>query len=242
MHNRRTPNARERGYDSRWEKTRVRFLAKYPFCGDRPNGVPVGSKCFELGIVTAATVVDHVVPHRRDQALFWIAITGRPCALPAMVRNLARVSEMRTTKRPVPTPISGLSAEGLSHPWGGSARGRPSPRMQMNGDSKTPTVTQNLRTCRICGADLPAPAATGGRSRQTCSSRCKNQQDARARRVRRRERWAARLIAAGEVEIAVAVRAGNAAVADGRAVPVPAAVGSIERFRAQQRALRSRQR
>ncbi len=51
----------ERGYGGRWQKARERFLAKHPLC----------AYCEREGKVTAASVVDHVVPHRGDQALFW---------------------------------------------------------------------------------------------------------------------------------------------------------------------------
>lgn len=53
--------AAQRGYDSRWRRYRERFLAENPFC----------VYCQRLGRVTAATVVDHVVPHRGDRGLFW---------------------------------------------------------------------------------------------------------------------------------------------------------------------------
>lgn len=38
----------------------------------RPNGQrPVMSRCFDEQRVTLAYQVDHVVPHRGDQRLFW---------------------------------------------------------------------------------------------------------------------------------------------------------------------------
>jgi 5-methylcytosine-specific restriction protein A len=37
------------------------FLEQYPLC----------RRCESLGIVTAATVVDHVIPHKGDQVKFW---------------------------------------------------------------------------------------------------------------------------------------------------------------------------
>lgn len=40
---------------------RERFLLKNPLCAE----------CERSGRLTAATVVDHIVPHKRDQALFW---------------------------------------------------------------------------------------------------------------------------------------------------------------------------
>jgi 5-methylcytosine-specific restriction endonuclease McrA len=55
------PSARQRGYDTRWDKARRTYLASHPWC----------AKCAEQGKRTAATVVDHIKPHRGDQALFW---------------------------------------------------------------------------------------------------------------------------------------------------------------------------
>ena len=37
------------------------YFKKNPFC----------VKCYEEGHITMATVVDHIVPHRGDQKLFW---------------------------------------------------------------------------------------------------------------------------------------------------------------------------
>lgn len=51
----------ERGYGGRWQKARATFLQRHPLC----------CYCQSQGRVTAATVVDHKVPHRGDQALFW---------------------------------------------------------------------------------------------------------------------------------------------------------------------------
>ena len=51
----------QRGYDYRWQKARARYLCEHSLC----------VMCDRDGIVTAATVVDHVIPHRGDQQLFW---------------------------------------------------------------------------------------------------------------------------------------------------------------------------
>jgi 5-methylcytosine-specific restriction protein A len=53
--------ARQRGYDARWEKARKTFLQANPLC--------VG--CQLTGRYVPATCVDHVVPHKGDQGLFW---------------------------------------------------------------------------------------------------------------------------------------------------------------------------
>lgn len=53
--------ATARGYNYRWEKARKRFLTQHPLC----------CMCLGQGRVEPATVVDHKVPHRGDQALFW---------------------------------------------------------------------------------------------------------------------------------------------------------------------------
>lgn len=57
----RRPNARERGYSSAWDKARAGFLRLHPQCAE----------CAKDGLIIRATVVDHITPHRGDQALFW---------------------------------------------------------------------------------------------------------------------------------------------------------------------------
>ena len=51
----------ERGYSHRWQMARKQFLASHPLCVE----------CQRAGKLTPATVVDHIQPHRGDQALFW---------------------------------------------------------------------------------------------------------------------------------------------------------------------------
>lgn len=48
-------------YDHCWRKARAAWLAEHPLCED----------CQRRGIVAAASVVDHIKPHRGDLALFW---------------------------------------------------------------------------------------------------------------------------------------------------------------------------
>jgi 5-methylcytosine-specific restriction endonuclease McrA len=54
-------SARDRGYTWRWQKERALFLRAHPLC----------VMCSRALRVTPATVVDHIVPHKGDQALFW---------------------------------------------------------------------------------------------------------------------------------------------------------------------------
>ena len=53
--------AAERGYDGRWRKARIAFLQRNPLCVE----------CMRKGVLTPATVVDHIIPHRGDKDLFW---------------------------------------------------------------------------------------------------------------------------------------------------------------------------
>lgn len=46
-------------YGSKWDKARLVFLKAHPLC----------VMCQEQGRVTAATVVDHVTPHKLKEAL-----------------------------------------------------------------------------------------------------------------------------------------------------------------------------
>lgn len=54
-------NSSERGYNWRWRNYRRTFLRAHPLCADHAL----------RGMVVAATVVDHIIPHRGDDALFW---------------------------------------------------------------------------------------------------------------------------------------------------------------------------
>jgi 5-methylcytosine-specific restriction protein A len=57
----RRGSARERGYTRRWDKARATYLQSHPLC----------VMCGKAGRITPANVVDHIIPHRGDQVLFW---------------------------------------------------------------------------------------------------------------------------------------------------------------------------
>lgn len=54
-------NSYERGYGRRWGKARLTYLKRNPLC----------VMCKAQGKVAAATVCDHIVPHKGNQKLFW---------------------------------------------------------------------------------------------------------------------------------------------------------------------------
>ena len=68
----RRENAHQRGYDRRWAKARAVFLAREPLC----------RRCLGRGVLTKATEVDHVVPHRGDLSLFWNRANWQPLCKP----------------------------------------------------------------------------------------------------------------------------------------------------------------
>ncbi|OPA77500.1 HNH endonuclease [Paenibacillus selenitireducens] len=53
--------ASQRGYNSKWRQARVWYLVKHPLC----------VYCAMQDKVIAATVVDHIKPHKGDKLLFW---------------------------------------------------------------------------------------------------------------------------------------------------------------------------
>ncbi|MEM7619779.1 MAG: HNH endonuclease signature motif containing protein [Pseudomonadota bacterium] len=57
----RRPSSHARGYNYKWRKYRLAFLRENPLCVD----------CQQLEIIEAATEVDHIIPHRGDDHLFW---------------------------------------------------------------------------------------------------------------------------------------------------------------------------
>ncbi len=58
----------ERGYGGRWQKARETYLKRHPLC----------FFCEQKGIITAATVVDHKIPHKGDTTLFWDTNNWQP--------------------------------------------------------------------------------------------------------------------------------------------------------------------
>ncbi|MCP8970559.1 HNH endonuclease [Ectobacillus ponti] len=60
--------AHQRGYNSRWRKARATYLSRQPLC----------VHCLQAGMYTSATVVDHIVPHKGDSALFWDKTNWQP--------------------------------------------------------------------------------------------------------------------------------------------------------------------
>jgi len=51
----------QRGYNSRWRKARLVYLRSNPLC----------VICSTEGRLTAANVIDHIKPHKGNNALFW---------------------------------------------------------------------------------------------------------------------------------------------------------------------------
>lgn len=85
-HDQRRMPARERGYDSKWDRERATYLKQHPTC-DRPGcGAP-------------ASVVDHVVPHRGDQHLFWSRSNWQSLCTSCHVR-WKQAQEKRAATRP----------------------------------------------------------------------------------------------------------------------------------------------
>ena len=90
-------SARQRGYDSRWDKARKTFLASHPWC----------AFCLEHDVHTKASVVDHKTPHKGNQALFWA--TSKWQSLCQSCHNSAKRTEELTGKR---GRIKGVDANG----------------------------------------------------------------------------------------------------------------------------------
>lgn len=57
------PSARERGYDTKWDRERAEYLKAHPRCQHVHND---GKLCGR-----PSTVVHHIVAHKGDRKLFW---------------------------------------------------------------------------------------------------------------------------------------------------------------------------
>jgi len=73
-------SAHQRGYDWQWRRYRAAYLREHPLC----------IACLGEGRTTAADVVDHVVPHRGDDALFWAPSNHQPLCRPHHDTKTAR--------------------------------------------------------------------------------------------------------------------------------------------------------
>lgn len=61
LHPEEVQYASARGYGSRWQKARKRYLQAHPLC----------EECKKSSRYVEAPDVDHIVPHRGDPKLFW---------------------------------------------------------------------------------------------------------------------------------------------------------------------------
>jgi len=59
---------RQKLYDRQWRKQRTYFLQSNPLC----------IMCKHKGMVTSATVVDHIIPHKGNHKLFWDVNNWQP--------------------------------------------------------------------------------------------------------------------------------------------------------------------
>lgn len=61
-------NSSQRGYDNQWRKASKKYLREHPLC----------ISCYKERKLTKATVVDHIIPHRGDEELFWDRSNWQP--------------------------------------------------------------------------------------------------------------------------------------------------------------------
>lgn len=71
--NYRRDSASKRGRGSKWQRLSSRYLREHPLCAE----------CQRHGRLTAASVVDHIIPHRGNDKLMWTesnwAASCKPC-------------------------------------------------------------------------------------------------------------------------------------------------------------------
>lgn len=75
-HDANRPTAAQRGYNGAWRKARKEWLTVYPFC---------------VMCHAQATTVDHIVPHRGDDRLFWDKTNWQSLCAPCHNRHKQRL-------------------------------------------------------------------------------------------------------------------------------------------------------
>lgn len=74
-HDQNRPSAAKRGYNHRWRVASKAFLKRFPQC----------ARCFGR-----ATLVDHIIPHKGDNKLFWDRSNWQPLCKPCHDRHKQR--------------------------------------------------------------------------------------------------------------------------------------------------------
>jgi 5-methylcytosine-specific restriction protein A len=82
------PSAAVRGYGRDWQRLSKAFLADHPLCEC--------DDCKAGGLVTPAEVVDHVIPHRGNQRLFWDRSNWRAMSKRCHDRKTASCDRIRS--------------------------------------------------------------------------------------------------------------------------------------------------
>ena len=72
-------SASQRGYGTKWRKLRDWFIRHHPLCAE----------CLRQGRTTAGAEVDHITPHKGDQALFWSKANLQTLCKPCHSRKTA---------------------------------------------------------------------------------------------------------------------------------------------------------
>lgn len=94
---------RDRLYGRRWRAARQAHLAGHPLC----------VYCAALGRVTAASVVDHIVPHKGCETLFWDASNWQSLCQPCHDGAKAELEQTGTLRG---CDTSGVPVD-PDHPW-----------------------------------------------------------------------------------------------------------------------------
>ena len=93
----------ERGYGGKWQRERLIFLGKHPLC----------ERCQAIGRTTAATVVNHRIPHKGDWKLFWDRKNWEPSCQPHHDRDIKK-EEMTGIRKGVTDKGRPIDP---NHPW-----------------------------------------------------------------------------------------------------------------------------
>lgn len=79
QHDERRESSTQRGYSYKWQQARKGFLAKHPLC----------TECERQGRITAATDLDHIIPHKGDKDAFWTRSNWQALCHPCHSRKTA---------------------------------------------------------------------------------------------------------------------------------------------------------
>ena len=100
-------SASTRGYNAKWRNARIAYLQQNPLCVD----------CQAEGRIVSARVIDHIIPHKGNDELFWDRNNWQPLCQSHHSRKTARSDGGFGNRRKTVKGTHTIKKEPDRNPW-----------------------------------------------------------------------------------------------------------------------------